>query len=272
MRIDSVTQTDCPDTGQSQASAQKAEEIQRKLQEIRRERAERRRQMLSRANKKARRRKKLKYNSMEISSQLIRVARAQGAAQILVRAQSKVAMIQKCRVTGDYDEGEVRAALNHALRMVRCARMKLGNLRDEEQLQKVGKKQRRDIDGRQRIKVEAKIRQMVQLELQKRRRKHRDEEVQAIRKANMDYDRENMQNQQNQQTDCVVLELSSYARRQIRQQAEREVQRQSENQSTGGGGASGTDGIQEADVELSGGTSEAVSGAELVAGAQELNV
>ncbi len=146
---------------------------------------------IRRNKNKKKKKKKLNYNSREIPSQIQRAARPVGASQVLVRAKGKVAQLQRCLVTGDYDIQEVRAAIAHANRMVACARKKLHNMEEEEMLQ--GTKKKRPEGAKQNME-EMRLRQ----ELQKLRRKHRGEEDRMIKDADIRYIKEKLRQQQRQ--------------------------------------------------------------------------
>lgn len=132
--------------------------------------------------RKKTKKKKLSYNSREIATQLSQVSRSVGAAQVLVRAAEKLAELQKCAVTGEYDQTEVRAAIAHARRMVKCARMKKNHLREEEGVAQE-KKKRSSGSSRE----EQQIQQLLQRELSKLRRRHRGKEKSHIEDAQMRY-------------------------------------------------------------------------------------
>lgn len=79
--------------------------------------------------------KQLNYNHRDISGQLLRAKKPQSASAALTRAKSKVSMLQRAAASGQYDSKEVANALAHARRMVRCAQLKVRNLREEEREQ-----------------------------------------------------------------------------------------------------------------------------------------
>lgn len=87
--------------------------------------------------------KQLNYNYKEISGQLLRASRSQSAAAVLVRAKSRLSVIQRSAATGQYDRREVECAMAHARGMVRCAQLKVRNLKVEEQEQKQQERERR---------------------------------------------------------------------------------------------------------------------------------
>ncbi len=141
---------------------------------------------VSQSKKKTKKKKNLKYNAREISGQLLRAAKSVSAGQVLIRAKGKVAQLQRCAATGDYDERAVSAALNHAKRMVKTAKMKVKHLKSEEKIEKRGKKG----NPQAHMREEQRERQLLQQELKKIRRKHRGAEEREIREAQMKYLRE----------------------------------------------------------------------------------
>lgn len=141
---------------------------------------------VSQSKKTKKKKKNLKYNAREISGQLLRSVKSVSAGQVLIRAKGKVAQLQRCAATGDYDERAVSAALNHAKRMVKAAKMKVKHLKSEERLEKKGKKRKPQTH----MRVEQKEKQLLQQELKKIRRKHRGAEEREIREAQMKYLRE----------------------------------------------------------------------------------
>ena len=77
--------------------------------------------------------KKLNYNPREISSQLMRANKSTSAGLVLARSRSKLSALQRAKATGQYNDSEMRSAIIHARRMIDCSRMKMNNLRQEEQ-------------------------------------------------------------------------------------------------------------------------------------------
>lgn len=140
--------------------------------------------------------KKVNYNAREISHQLMNTTRAFGVSMVLLRARSKVQYLQRCAVTGQYDESEVKAALAHAKGMVKCAKKRMRHMQREEQAEQKGKKKDISYDR----KEENEIRQLVKRELKKIRRKHRNEEDGEIKEVDLRYLREKVRQQQRQTT------------------------------------------------------------------------
>ena len=85
--------------------------------------------------------KQLNYNHRDISGQLLRAKKPQSASAALTRAKSKVSMLQRAAASGQYDSRDVADALAHARRMVRCAQLKVRNLREEEREQQSAQKE-----------------------------------------------------------------------------------------------------------------------------------
>lgn len=125
--------------------------------------------------------KKLKYNSREIPSQLMRASKLVSASEVLVRARSQVAVLMRAAATGDYDESETRPAINHANRIVKCARLKVNHLREEEQKKRTDERKHSVKSAKYRIK---------KMELQRKKRLHRIEEKAKIDEAEAKYRKE----------------------------------------------------------------------------------
>lgn len=139
--------------------------------------------------KRNKKKKKLSYNVNEISSQILRATRSVSVSQVLVRAKGKVEQLQRCAVTGDYDENAMRAALAHAKRMVSCARKKLQNMEEEEQLQSKTHRSRKSAK-------DTAEEMLLKQQLQQLRRKHRGEENNKIKEADIRYMKEKIRQQQ----------------------------------------------------------------------------
>lgn len=154
------------------------------------------------------RKKRVNYNPREIRGALLQATRSQSAGQVLCQARSKLTSLLKCKGTGQYNESELTSAIIHARRMVRCARMKTQNLKQEEQIQKRHEKaakieeQQRKNDVKLRVKQkENNLKQKMkneklqnlqrqrrrQHELMQRRRLHRLVEKGEMDEADMEY-------------------------------------------------------------------------------------
>lgn len=159
-------------------------------------------------------RKKLNYNTKEISSQILRASKAQSASVVLVRAKSKVSSLKRCMGTGQYDDNEIRPALAHAQRMVRVANQKVRNLKEEEREKSSYKKKKlqKNLERKRELKAaiedkkdeikNAKLMEEMQeiqrekrqrLEMERKRRFHRDAERGKIAEANMRYLKDQME-------------------------------------------------------------------------------
>lgn len=141
---------------------------------------------VSQKKNETKKKKSLKYNAREISGQLLRAVKSVSAGQVLIRAKGKLAQLQRCAATGDYDEKALSAALNHAKRMVKVAKAKVKHLKSEEKMEKKVKKN----TPHARMRQEQREKQLLQEELKKIRRKHRGAEEKEIRDAQMRYLRE----------------------------------------------------------------------------------
>lgn len=152
--------------------------------------------------------KPLNYNHREISGQLARAKKAQGAATVLTRAKSRLANLQRAAGSGQYNKKEIAAAIAHARRMVRCAQLKVRNLKEEEQEQKSfqkengTKKQQKQGEVKRRVaEKERELKQKIAIEetqevlkekrrrceMAQKRRMHRNQERGKIAEADMKY-------------------------------------------------------------------------------------
>lgn len=84
-----------------------------------------------RAKAKAKK-KNLNYNRREVSAQVLRASKLGMAARALATARTKVSTLRRCVGTGQYDENELRIAIAHAESIVKTAKKKLGNLKEEQ--------------------------------------------------------------------------------------------------------------------------------------------
>lgn len=196
--------------------------------------------------------KRLNYNHREISGQITRCKKAQGAANVVASARTKLSVLKRCAATGQYDSREMANALAHARRMVQCAQVKLRNLKEEEREQRSHK--RKNTTEKQQLKGEVKRRaankerelkekiqvetvQKVQAEKSRRQqmmqkqRTHRRQEQCKINEADMKYLKGEIENRKYEgasPNDGVILSLSAEAamlsEAQIRLQAEQEAE------------------------------------------------
>lgn len=149
--------------------------------------------------------KKLNYNPREISSQLLRASKTTSATEILTRAKSKLGVLRRCQGTGQYDTDELRIAISHAQKMVRCAQLKVRNLKEEEQ---TGiRNERKSSWKRQQKKA------MESMELRQKRCRHRNRERAKINLADMEYmdEKRRYDSQSDKNSTGVTLELSNAA-------------------------------------------------------------
>lgn len=152
--------------------------------------------------------KALNYNHREISGQLLRAKKAQSAGTVLTRAKSKLANLQRAAGSGQYDSKEVANAIAHARRMVRCAQLKVRNLRQEEQEQKSHQKKSGETEQQKNNEVKRRVSQKERAlknkvmleevqevsqekrkrnEMVQKRRMHRNQERSKINEADMKY-------------------------------------------------------------------------------------
>ncbi len=151
--------------------------------------------------------KNLNYNRREVSSQVLRANKLGTAARALATARTKVATLRRSVGTGQYDENELRIAIAHAESIVKTAKKKLGNLKEEQLKEKRGSrekpantlknrvKKQRVHAKRQRIKRELSTkrqqteRQMraKELRVKQLRRRHRGEELADVAEADLKY-------------------------------------------------------------------------------------
>lgn len=205
--------------------------------------------------------RKLQYNSKEISSQLMRVKKSGNASMILAKAKSRLGRLSRHLGSGQYDEKEVQAAIAHAKRMVKVARLKVSNLKEEERMnvdnqrekvsnevQKSNELKRRVYKRKQESKAkitieEAKVTRKEKAKAQKlmlKQRMNRQTELDEITKADIEYLKSKMgdgRESNRVDTTGVVLELSASAaglqdlallEKQVELEIEQEMQMQME--------------------------------------------
>lgn len=196
--------------------------------------------------------KKVNYNYREISNQLLRAKKPQGAASALSRAKSRLGTLKRYAASGQYDKKEMEAAVAHARRMVECAQLKVNNLKKEEmerkkykqknhtqQAQKNGEVKRRTANKERELEQKLAMEQMqkvqqekeARLEIQRRKNNHRQQELSKINEADMKYLKSQMENNHGSDVSVdagVIVSLSAQAvnlklsEAQIRMQAQQE--------------------------------------------------
>lgn len=173
--------------------------------------------------------KALNYNPKEISSQLLRAGKSRSASAVLSKAKSRVSNLKRCLGTGEYNDSEVRTALAHAKRMVKCAQTKVTHLKEEENLQHKQERQTSEKKRRQKNELKRRIHQkeqnleqkftteqIVQSQKQKRnqqellqkRKTHRREEQGKIAEADLKYLQGTKEYQNNPQNNAVSVNFS----------------------------------------------------------------
>lgn len=184
--------------------------------------------------------KKLNYNKREVSSQVLRATKLSSASRALATARTKVGTLRRCLGTGQYDDDEVRAAITHAERIVKTAKQKISNLKEEQlkakhaarekrsgELKQQVKKQRLNVQ-RQQVKQEMQAEQTraeqkakeEELRYKQMKRRHRGEELAEVTEADLKYlkDMERLRRYGNaesgrQDTSAVTLEIGDSAMR-----------------------------------------------------------
>lgn len=76
--------------------------------------------------------KKLKYQFKNISSKILRSKTSQAAKQAAGQARREVLRLKRQKQSGNYDDDEIEAAINHAKAMERVAKKKAKQLEEEE--------------------------------------------------------------------------------------------------------------------------------------------
>ena len=145
--------------------------------------------------------KKVNYNYREVSNQLLRAKKPQGAANALTKAKSRLATLQRCAATGEYDSKEISAAVAHAKRMVECAQLKVRHLK-QENMQKKGEIRRRAANKERELKEKIAIEEIQnvqkekakRVEIRQKRNNHRRQEQSKISEADMKYIKAQMEN------------------------------------------------------------------------------
>lgn len=244
--------------------------------------------------------KRLNYNHREISAQLVRCKKAQGAANVLARARTKISVLKRCQATGNYDSREMANAMAHARRMVRCAQMKVRHLKEEEMEQK--KYRRENSADKQHIENEVKrraankereLREKIQIEtvhkvqaektkqqqMMQKRRAHRRQEQSRINEADMKYLKGEIENRRYEgasPNDGVILNLSAEAallnEAQIRLQAEQEAELEAELEMDGSGSLDGTAAVMPGGAAPSEAVSSENSGAATVGASVDISL
>ena len=82
--------------------------------------------------------KKLKYQFKNISSKILRSKTSQAAKQAAGQARREVMRLKRQKQSGNYDDDEIEAAINHAKAMERVAKKKAKHLEEEEMAKAAG--------------------------------------------------------------------------------------------------------------------------------------
>ena len=159
------------------------------------------------SSNKSKNKKPLNYNPREISGQLLRAGKSGNATRVLSRAKSKVSLLKRCKATGQYNEAELNTALAHAQRLVKCARIKVKNLKQEERTAKANEREYENEESLRKNEIRRKVN-----EAKRKKYSHRNDERRRVSEAYMKYYSDRMKNNSWGQTGCnqngVSLELS----------------------------------------------------------------
>ena len=146
----------------------------------------------SRGKTKAKK-KALKYNHREVSGMLMRAKRTQSAEAALSVAKSKLGTLKRNAASGQYDRTEVSRAVTHAMRMVRCAELKVRNMKQEDNNKSKAKrddtqkKLQRKHERKRNVekKKQQKLKQVMAKQLKEIQRKKRElEELERKKRSN----------------------------------------------------------------------------------------
>lgn len=87
----------------------------------------------SKAKTKAKKKKRLSYNYKKISNQIMMSKTSANAGKVLNKARVNVITLLMQKKSGDYDDKEIKAALEHARSMERIAKKRKKHMEEEEQ-------------------------------------------------------------------------------------------------------------------------------------------
>ena len=76
--------------------------------------------------------KKLNYNYREVSGRILRAKTSVSTRQVVTHARTVVAMLRRRYGCGEYNDRDLEIAIIHAEKMVRIAKKKLKNIKEEE--------------------------------------------------------------------------------------------------------------------------------------------
>ncbi|MBO4899719.1 MAG: hypothetical protein J5509_05470 [Lachnospiraceae bacterium] len=92
----------------------------------------------TKAKETALEKKKVQYNYKAISGQLVRCKKSTNASMVASKARREVMRLKRLSRSGQYDEEDIQAALDHAKSMERVAKKKVAHLRQEEMIERTG--------------------------------------------------------------------------------------------------------------------------------------
>lgn len=216
--------------------------------------------------------KSLKYNSKEISAQILRATKSRTAATVLTKAKNTVSNLRRCLGTGEYNDSEVEAALAHAKRMVKCAQSKVNHLCEEENLQRKYERRKASKERQQKSEIKRRVHQKEQdleqkiameeleqarrqksdkQEIVRKKRMHRNDELGKINEADMKYLQSTIDSQKStgltENTSAIVelsdagIRLSELQQAQSAVEAETEMETETPDMAADAGAANAAD-------------------------------
>lgn len=147
--------------------------------------------------KKNKIKKRLDYNYRKVSGTVMRAKSITQAGNALTSANAALSSLLRKNSSGNYNENEIRNAMQHARKMVRTARSKISNLKEETQHEKTDKgnisgqkKKNNSLKKAVAVKKEQEIQQLEKKLKQKReqmKNSHRRGELMELTQADLEY-------------------------------------------------------------------------------------
>lgn len=230
--------------------------------------------------------KRLNYNKREVSAQVLRATKLSSASRALATARTKVGTLRRCLGTGQYDDNEVRVAITHAERIVKTAKQKISNLKEEQIKAKHVARENRSNELKRQVKkqhLRAEQQQVKQelaaeqtraeqkakeeeLRYKQMKRRHRGEEIAEVTEADLKYlkDMERLRRYGDtesgrQDTSAVSLEIGDSAMRLSELQRTEQALKYEELQMNAEAAAI-SDGMESGSVDFSGSSGGAAAG------------
>ena len=209
---------------------------------------------------KSRSKKSLKYNSKEISAQILRATKSRTAATVLTKAKNTVSNLRRCLGTGEYNDSEVEAALavNHLCEEENLQRKYERRKASKERQQKSEIKRRvhqKEQDLEQKIAMEeleqVRRQKSDKQEIVRKKRMHRNDELGKINEADMKYLQSTIDSQKStgltENTSAIVelsyagIRLSELQQAQSAVEAETEMETETPDMAADAGAANAAD-------------------------------